>query len=404
MTRGGAVQLMRVLFVTDWPGRGGGVESHIALLTDELRARGDKVRLLTSAAGDGRAHGSYVAYAATHPLPQAALQVANPFAARAARRAVAEFRPDVAHVSMFEMHLSPAVVEALRGVPTILSIAYYKPVCPNGLKLLPDDSLCTVEQGAVCWRGGCVGLAHWLRDRPRYALIQRAVRRAAAILTCSAFVQRELARAGIEAAFAPWPTRLPSPEFRRAPAREPLFVFTGRLAREKGVDTLLRALALVHARGTAARVRIVGDGPLRPQLEALAASLGVAPSVEWAGWVDPAMVEPHLADAWALVAPSRWAEPLGLSAVEAIVRGVPVIASSVGGFAETVRDGVAGRLVPNGDVAKLADALAETAARPAEQLAVPAAEVARMRREHDPGRHLAWLREQFERVLDRGRA
>jgi glycosyltransferase involved in cell wall biosynthesis len=61
------------------------------------------------------------------------------------------------------------------------------------------------------------------------------------------------------------------------------------------------------------------------------------------------------------VAPSLWAEPLGLSAVEAIVRGVPVVASAVGGYAETVEPGVTGLLCRNGDVDDLARCLDDVA-------------------------------------------
>ncbi len=396
---------MRVLFVTDWPGPGGGVETYISLVTQGLRETGDEVRLLTSAAGDGPRHADYVAYGAKSALSQVVLQVANPLAARAAKRAVAEFRPDVVHVSMFEMHLSPAVVEAFRSVPLVLNIAYYKPICPNGLKLLPDDSRCTVQQGLVCWRGGCVGLAHWLRDRPRYALITRSLRAADAVLTCSRWLQDELASAGVDAEFATWPTLPPGPAFRRSPASEPLFVFSGRLSREKGVATLLRALAQVRGRGVPARLRVVGDGPLRPELHGLVADLRLDNAVEWTGWVEPAAVEAHLADAWALVAPSLWAEPLGLNALEALVRGVPVIASATGGFAETVEDGVTGILVPNGDIGALAEGLEEVASgRAFPGRLVGADQVERLRAAHEPGRHVAWLRQVFMRVVGGGPA
>ncbi len=391
---------MRILFVNDWAGSGGGIESHISLVSQGLREAGDEVRLLTSGAGDGSQHADYVAYGAKRALPQAMLQVANPLAARAARRAVADFRPDVAHVSMFEMHLSPSVVEALRPVPVVLSIAYYKPICPNGLKLLPDDSRCTVQQGLVCWRGGCVGLAHWLRDRPRYALIARSLRSAAAVVTCSRMLQDELAQAGVASEFAVWPTRRPEDGFRREPATDPLFVFTGRLAREKGLATLFHALAQVRRRGVPARVRIVGDGELRPELEDLVMTLRLGDVVEWTGWVRPERVEDHLGDAWALVAPSLWAEPLGLTALEALVRGVPVIASSTGGFAETVEDGRTGILVPNGDVGALAQSLEDVASRRAfPELTLPAHEIERIRAIHDPVRHVTWLRQVFARIV-----
>lgn len=389
---------MRILLVTDWPEAGGGVETYVTLLARGLGQAGEDVRLLTSSVGGGAAVADYVAFGSRHPVLQSVLQIANPAAARAIRRALGEFQPDVVHVSMFEMHLSPSVLAAVRGVPTVLSIAYYKPVCPNGLKLLPDDSRCTVRQGVVCWRGGCTPLAHWLRDRPRYARIGRGIRGAAAVVACSRWLQRELRDAGIEAQWSAWPIEAPSAGFRRVPAPTPLFVFTGRLAREKGVGTLLRALARAHRQGAGARLRVVGDGPLRPALEHLTAELGLGDAVEFTGWLPQQRVEAQLADAWALVAPSLWAEPLGLTALEAVVRGLPVIASATGGLAETVEHGVSGLLFPNGDADALAACLVDVASGRALAGGVPHDTVERLKARHDLGRHVAWLRALFAEV------
>jgi glycosyltransferase involved in cell wall biosynthesis len=393
---------MRVLLVTDWPGEGGGVETYVMLVARGLREAGDEVRLLTSSVGGGAAVADYVAFGARSPVQQSVLQIANPAAARTVRRAVAELEPDVAHVSMFEMHLSPSVLSALRGVPTVLSVAYYKPICPNGLKLLPDDSLCAVQPGAVCWRGGCVSLAHWLRDRPRYARIRSGLRTAGAVVTCSQWLQRELAAAGVESASTAWPIERPSPSFRRRPAPEPLFVYLGRLAREKGVETLLRALARVQAEVPGVRLRVVGEGPQRPALERLAADLGLRDAVEFTGWLPLERIEEQLADAWALVAPSLWAEPFGLTAVEAVSRGVPAIVSLTGGLAETVDAGVTGLLFPNGDAEALAACLVEVATGRSFADGLPAAEVERVQEKHDLGRHVTWLRALFAEVSARG--
>ena len=393
---------MRVLLVTDWPGVGGGAETYVSLLGRGLREAGDDVRLLTSSAGDGAAVADYVAFGSHHPALQSVLQIANPAAARAIKRALAEFEPDVVHVSMFEMHLSPSVLAALRGQPTVLSIGYYKPICPNGLKLLPNNALCTVRQGAVCWRGGCVSIAHWLRDRPRYARIARGVSDVAAIVACSRWLQRELAHDGIVSASSAWPIGSPSAGFRRAPSREPLFVFTGRLAREKGVETLLHALSRARTNGLEARLRVVGDGPERSALQGLTASLGLGAAVEFTGWLPLERIEAQLADAWALVAPSVWAEPLGLTALEAVVRGIPVIASATGGLAETVEHGVTGLLFPNGDADALAACLVDLGSGHVLPDGLPHSVVERVQAEHDLSRHVAWLRGIFTEVVNRG--
>ena len=387
---------MRILLATDWPGEGGGVENYVSLIARALRDTGDEVRILTSSAGRGAAIADHVAFGTHRRLPQTVLQIANPLAAREMRRVVGEFRPDVVHVSMFEMQLSPSVLAALRTVPFVVNIAYYKPICPIGLKLLPDDSLCAVQPGVVCWRGGCTSLPHWLRDRPRYARIRREIDRAALVVTCSRWMQDELARAAIDADWAFWPVEPPGPTFRRVPAADPLFVFVGRLTRDKGVELLLRALALSRAHGSSARVRIVGDGPLRPRLERLVDELGLGETVEFLGWVGPERVEDQLQHAWALVAPSLWAEPLGLAALEALVRGVPVIASAAGGHAETIEHEVSGLLFPNGDVGALAAQLdAVASGRAFGTHALPVSTVRGVQTRHDLDQHITWLRGKF---------
>jgi glycosyltransferase involved in cell wall biosynthesis len=355
---------MRILLVTDWLREQGGCETYFGALRAGLRAAGDDVRLLTSTAGsaaDGSA--DYRAYGTERRAAQAFLQIANPFAVARVAAAVRGFRPELVFVGMVEQHLSPAILAGVGDLPTVINILDYKPICPVHTKLLPDGELCTVEQGAVCWRNGCVGLPHWLRDRPRYALLRSALRRADRLLACSEWLRRALAASGIQAD-ALMPTTLgPSAGYRHRPAADPHFVFVGRLSREKGVASLLRAFVHVRASEPSARLRVVGDGAERVYLQRLAVQLGLGESVSFAGWLTPTGVEQELASAWALVTPSLWAEPFGLVAVEALIRGVPVVASATGGLAETVEHGTTGLLFPNGDEQALGRCLEEIATR-----------------------------------------
>ena len=353
---------LRVLLITDWMPSPGGAEEHATLVRDGLKAAGDEVRMLTSSAGSAAAGAAdFVAYGTEHPAAQTVLQIVNPFAARACRTAVRVFRPDVALVQLFAYHLSPAVLWPLTDVPTALLVVDYKIVCPLGSKLLPDGRICEQRAGLVCWRSGCLSLPHWLRDEMRYAAIRPAVRRATSVLACSRHVQQVLGANGIESEHITLPVAPPSDGFVRRPADHPAFVFCGRLSVEKGVPLLIRAFARLLSRSPHAQLKIVGDGPLRRQIEGDVASLGLKDTVTFTGWLDAEGVERELANAWALVAPSTWAEPFGLVVPEAIVRGVPVIASAAGGFAETVVPEVSGLLFPSGDESALYDAMVRVA-------------------------------------------
>ncbi len=392
---------MRVLLITDWMAGVGGAERYAISLRDGLRAAGDEVRLLTSSAGsaaDGTA--DYRAYGTERVATQAVLQIANPFAAMTVRSAVRDFQPDLVLVNMFEYHLSPAILGQLRDVPSIHSVTDYKCICPVGSKLLPDGRLCEFRAGLVCWRSGCVSLTHWLRDRPRYALIRAGRSHFNRVLACSRWVQRELALDGVESEHLTLPVAEQGPAFRRAPSAEPLFVFFGRLDANKGLVMLLGAFARLRLVAPTALLRIVGTGPQRPLLEGIVQALGLGSAVTFRGWVVPTEVEHEMADAWALVVPSLWAEPLGLVALEAIVRGVPVIASASGGLGEVVEHGTSGLLFPNGDedgLTRHLEAVARGAAFCSHALADEVVE--RARESHSLSRHTEDMRRVFREVV-----
>ena len=352
---------MRVLLAADWSAARGGVETYLVQLRRGLETAGVETRLIASSVGEGARFADYVAPGSDRAIVQAVSQLANPGAMLAVRAAVRDFRPDVVHFSGFELQLSPGVFAVLDGTASVVNVAWTKAVCPTGHKLLPDRTLCGQHWGTPCRAHRCVRGVRWAREMARYRLIAAALSSASAVVTCSTHMRRLLAAHGLAAHALQWPVPAPGPAFRRNRGADPVFVAVGRLSREKGIDTLVESIARIRAAGTSATLRLVGDGPERATLERLASRLGVQDSIEITGWVEHDDVEAYLEDAWALVAPSLWAEPLGLTAVEAIVRGVPVIASIVGGYAETVEPGVTGLLCRNGDVTELARCLDEVA-------------------------------------------
>jgi glycosyltransferase involved in cell wall biosynthesis len=137
-------------------------------------------------------------------------------------------------------------------------------------------------------------------------------------------------------------------------------VGVGRLVWVKGFELLVAALPRVLAQIPSTRVFLVGDGPDRAALAALAARLGVADRVVLAGAVDGVAggLLDYLAAADACAAPSR-NEGMGRALVEAMALGVPVVGAAVGGVPEVVGSDEAGRLVPSEDPAALAAALVE---------------------------------------------
>jgi glycosyltransferase involved in cell wall biosynthesis len=299
---------------------------------------------------------------------------------------------------MFEKYLSPAIFRTLKRVATVSFVHYYKPICPTALKVLPNGAQCQMPEGLVCWRSGCVGFPEWLRDRPRYAMIRAGLAQSELVLACSGWMAEQLRINGVTAEALPLPVPLPAPGFVRCPSPQPLFLYCGRLETEKGIDLLLRAFGRVLRDRPTARLRILGDGPRRAALATLVADLKIAEAIQFDGRATFAEVEAALSSAWALLAPSIWPEPLGLTAIEAITRGVPAITSASGGFAETVEDKVSGYLVANGDERALADCL--VSAVDAGPRTVPESAIRSLRDRHDPTLHAARLSTIFERAAE----
>lgn len=163
-------------------------------------------------------------------------------------------------------------------------------------------------------------------------------------------------------------------------------VCVGRMTAEKGQRDLLRALEICEHRWPESadpmRVWLIGDGPLRPQLESLWSSIGGRHRVEFLGRLrNPA---PHIAAADALILPSR-TEGMPNVVLEAMALGTPVIATRAGGTVELERERPTALWAEPGDPRSLASAIREFAAdRAAAGIRAAAAE-AMVRRHHDIG-------------------
>jgi glycosyltransferase involved in cell wall biosynthesis len=166
-------------------------------------------------------------------------------------------------------------------------------------------------------------------------------KRAAAVTAVSTFV------AGLaERAYARRPevvlngiTLGPRPEIRAH--MPPRLLMVGRLSMQKNPVLAIRALALV--RDLPWEFHVIGDGPLRAEMESAAHELGIASRVRFSGWLDAAAVAAEMQEADALLMTS-FSEGLPMAAIEALDRGLAVISSRIGGVGDVVEDGVNGAL------------------------------------------------------------
>lgn len=142
---------------------------------------------------------------------------------------------------------------------------------------------------------------------------------------------------------------------RPPPGDPPVILGQGRLSVQKDFPLLIRAHARVLAAGVAHRLVIIGSGPVRDELAALVAELGVGDTVELAGYVDNPYPTLSTADLFVL---SSNSEGMPLTIMEALAVGVPIVATRCGtGVELLLGDDVHGQIVPVGDVDALATAI-----------------------------------------------
>jgi glycosyltransferase involved in cell wall biosynthesis len=143
----------------------------------------------------------------------------------------------------------------------------------------------------------------------------------------------------------------------RADAAEAPFILSVASHDEwKGLDVLLRAMALLREGDETVRLVLAGDGPLRSELQQLAASLHVDEQVQFIGYQSRPAVARLLNECMLFVLPSRY-ESLGIAVVEALACGKPVVATAVDGIPEIIEDGTNGILVEPEDARALAAAI-----------------------------------------------
>lgn len=167
-----------------------------------------------------------------------------------------------------------------------------------------------------------------------------------------------------QAIAAPLPVKselIPNPydaalfQVRASISRSEDLVALGRLVSDKGFDLLVEALALLAKEGYRPKLTIIGDGPEKQALILQAKDLCVAEQITFLGAMTGSKLADELNRYRIAVIPSRWKEPFGLVALEAIACGCVAVGSQEGGLSDAI--GPCGLTFPNGDVSALAQAL-----------------------------------------------
>jgi len=339
---------MRVLFVSSlWPPTVlGGAQLYARSLADHLEERGHQIAAVTL----GVDAPEVVAQATPWPYRLEtfnsepawkrvlfqARDVYDPSGARAVRRGIQAFRPDVVHSHAVAGLSAVALREPhRRGVPHVHHLHDYWLLCRRTTLVKSDGDVC--EQRCVSCRG--ISGIRGLTTGGDVAEVCVAVSNATAQIHHQLGWLRSPVRV-IHNPGMPAATR----DSTRGADGVTTFGYIGQITVVKGIRTLLDAFGRLPA--GRARLLIAGRGALASEVH--------GPGVEMMGWLDAASREEFFARVDCLAAPSQWQEPGALVASEACEHGLPLIASRIGGLPEYVDPRSLPLLTAPGDAAALA--------------------------------------------------
>lgn len=277
---------------------------------------------------------------------------------------IREVRPDLLHCHNIYHQLTPSIIGAAKraGLPVVLTLHDYKPVCPtyNRLRDGVPCGDCLEGDFAPVLRHRCAEDS-WGKSALLYAeaVVQRWLgnyEQVDAFIAPSRFMREALAHRIPLARLRLLYNGVDTDRLRGSGADDGYALYLGRLSAEKGVRTLLQA----HA-GSGWPLLVAGTGPLADVLQAQ------YPEARFLGHLTGQALQEAIDRASVVVVPSEWYENCPMSVLEAMAHGKPVVASRMGGLPELVADGETGLLFQSGDVAELRAHLERLMADPAQR-------------------------------------
>ncbi len=276
-------------------------------------------------------------------------------------RKLQETKFDVLHVQNFFPLLSPSVYYAAKkhGVAVVQTLRNYRLLCPN-VYFFRDGHVCEDCMGKVfkypgvlhgCYRGSRMASAAVAAMTAFHTIKGTWLNAVDLYIALTDFVRDKFIEGGFPPDKLVVKSNIVFPDPGCGDGEGGYALFVGRLSPEKGLETLLQAWKLLKRDWT---LKIVGEGPLSPLVEAFCAERG---EVEWLGALSRADIGRVMGAAKVLVFPSEWYETFGRVAIESFAAGTPVIASRLGAMAEVGEAMRTGLLFNPGDPEDLAEKL-----------------------------------------------
>lgn len=310
-------------------------------------------------------------YNAIDTLVRAGRVIYSLDARRQMQRLIDDFKPTIAHAHCIYHHLSPSVLSALKeaGVPVVMTAHDLKLACP-AYKMLNETGICEKCRGGNllhvaanrCIRGSLGASMLVMLESAVHKSLGMYRKNLDRVVVPSRFFENKLIEWGWpREQIAYIPNFVDVEHLTPSPVTGNSVLYFGRLAPEKGVDTLMHAAAAAGV-----PLIIAGTGPSEDELKELAESIDG--DITFVGRLEKDQVQAAIAQSRVVVLPSRWYENAPMSVLESYALGRIVIGARIGGIPELVQENETGFLFDVDNRDQLASLLRDVAEMPDDQL------------------------------------
>ncbi len=315
-------------------------------------------------------------------------------------------KPDIIHLNIFQSQLTGSIVDVAKkhGIPTVYTAHDLKSVCPAYTMFNHGEvcERCLSGNYLHCSKQGCMKdskMKSILATMEAYSYKWRKIyRKIDHVITPSLFYKKKIEEGEVFNCNITYLANFLSDEslYANAVSVGEYFLYFGRLSKEKGILTTIKAYAKLN---TDRLLYIVGTGPIEQEARKLISDLMLEEKIKLLGFKIGAELRQIVSNARCVILPSEWYENGPYSVMEALAAGKPTIVSTNGGLPELVEDGVTGYISVPGDVDNLASKMkAMDELSDAEMIEMSKKSVQRAKEKFDKEKYYNYLMKIYDEV------
>lgn len=262
------------------------------------------------------------------------------------RKVIEANRPDIVHLNNFTHQISPSILDVFDkyGIPTVMTMHDYKLICP-AYTMFNKAQVCEKCKGGKFYHCFINKCTHNSRVKSFVNMLEMYLHhkilhiynKIDVFISPSMFLRDKLKEMGFRYEIKYLPNFTDLDSFQpQSKWDDNCIVYFGRLSNEKGLFTLLEAVKDINV-----QLKIIGDGPIRTQLEEKTVAEKIS-NVVFTGYKKGEELKREIQNAVATIAPSEWYENNPRTIIESFALGKPVIGARIGGIPELVEDGKTG--------------------------------------------------------------